>query len=229
MFRRISTLACAAVAGAALVGLSAGTADADPTCPDVHWIGAAGSGERAGTDLTTYNGMGRVVYESLHDLSAELQKDGRTMTAEAVDYPAVPAPDDDGGVGEWLGFIGSVDAGAKALGDQYAAFVAAVPDLEGGAGRLLAGRDGGAPESARTRRKPEPGRRAADRRRRPATGRSHPQLGHSQWHPGAREGCRPGLADPRACARTAGSGNRRPHDQRLRSQRCGLRLQRRRR
>ena len=47
--------------GAALVGLSAGTAGADPTCPDVHWIGAAGSGERTGADLTTYNGMGRVV------------------------------------------------------------------------------------------------------------------------------------------------------------------------
>ena len=70
MFRRISTLAsAAAVASAALVGLSAGTAGADPTCPDVHWIGVAGSGERTGADLTTYNGMGRVVDESLHDLS----------------------------------------------------------------------------------------------------------------------------------------------------------------
>ena len=74
MLRRISALAgAAAVAGAALVGLSAGTAGADPTCPDVHWIGAAGSGERTGADLTTYNGMGRVVNESLHDLSSQLQ------------------------------------------------------------------------------------------------------------------------------------------------------------
>ena len=88
MLRRISALAgAAAVAGAALVGLSAGTAGADPTCPDVHWIGAAGSGERTGADLTTYNGMGRVVNESLYDLSSQLQRDGRTMTAEAVDYP----------------------------------------------------------------------------------------------------------------------------------------------
>ena len=30
-----------------------------------------------------------MVYQSLRDLSAEVQKDGRTMTAEAVDYPAV--------------------------------------------------------------------------------------------------------------------------------------------
>ena len=128
MLRRIFALAgAAAVAGAALVGLSAGTAGADPTCPDVHWIGAAGSGERTGADLTTYNGMGRVVNESLYDLSSQLQRDGRTMTAEAVDYPAVPAPYDNGGVGAWLGFIGSVDAGAKALGDQYATFVAQCP------------------------------------------------------------------------------------------------------
>jgi hypothetical protein len=128
MFRRISTLAsAAAVAGAALGGLSAGTAGADPTCPDVHWIGAAGSGERSGADLTTYSGMGRVVNESLYDLSSRLQRDGRRMTAEAVEYPAVPVPDYNGGVGAWLDFMGSVDAGAKALGDQYATFVAQCP------------------------------------------------------------------------------------------------------
>jgi hypothetical protein len=128
MFRRVTTVACAtAVVGAAFVGFSAATAAAEPGCPDVHWIGAAGSGERTGTDLTTYNGMGRVVNESLYDLSSQLQRDGRTMTAEAVDYPAVPVPDDNGGVGAWLGFMGSVDAGAKALGDQYATFVAQCP------------------------------------------------------------------------------------------------------
>jgi hypothetical protein len=115
------------MAGAAFVGLAAGTAHADPGCPDVHWIGAAGSGERVGADLTAYGGMGRVVYQSLRELSAELQKDGRTLTAEAVDYPAVAVPDDDGGVGEWLGFMGSVDTGAAALGKQYEAFVQQCP------------------------------------------------------------------------------------------------------
>ena len=49
------------------------------------------------------------------------------MTAEAVEYPAVAAPDEDGGVGEWLGFIGSVDTGAAALGKQYEAFVQQCP------------------------------------------------------------------------------------------------------
>src|SRR5690349_3167813 len=128
MFRRVTAAACAAaVVGAAFVGVSAGTASAAAGCPDVHWIGAAGSGERTGTDLTTYNGMGRVVNQSLADLSSQLQQDGRTMTAEAVDYPAVPVPDDNGGVGAWLGFMGSVDAGAKALGEQYATFVAQCP------------------------------------------------------------------------------------------------------
>jgi hypothetical protein len=128
MFRRISTVAyAAAVTAAVVVGLSAATASADPGCPDVHWIGAAGSGERTGADLTAYSGMGRVVNQSLGDLSTHLQRDGRTVTAEAVDYPAVPVPDDNGGVGQWLGFMGSVDAGAKALGEQYATFVAQCP------------------------------------------------------------------------------------------------------
>jgi hypothetical protein len=128
MFRRITTLTCAAaVGGAAFVGLAAGTANAVPGCPDVHWIGAAGSGERVGTDLTAYSGMGRVVYQSLTELSTELQQDGRTVTAEAVDYPAVPVPDDNGGVGAWLGFMGSVDTGAAALGQQYEAFVQQCP------------------------------------------------------------------------------------------------------
>ena len=125
MFRRVATLACAAFAGAAFVGLSAGTANAQSTCPDLHFIGAAGSGERV--DPTADGGMGRVVYQSLRELSAQVQKDGRTMTHEAVEYPAVAAPGEDGGVGEWLSFIGSVDAGAAALGKQYEGFVQRCP------------------------------------------------------------------------------------------------------
>jgi hypothetical protein len=125
---RFSALACVAgVAGAALVGLTAGSAHADSSCPDVHWIGAAGSGERTGAELTQNGGMGRVVYQSLQDLSAQVQKDGRTMTAEAVDYPAVEVPDQDGGIGQWLGFMGSVDTGTTALGKQYEAFVQQCP------------------------------------------------------------------------------------------------------
>jgi hypothetical protein len=125
MFRRFTTVSSAAIAVAAFAGLSAGTASAQATCPDVHWIGAAGSGERV--DPTADGGMGQVVYQSLQELSAEVQKDGRTMTAEAVEYPAVAAPGEDGGVGEWLGFIGSVDAGSAALGKQYEAFVQRCP------------------------------------------------------------------------------------------------------
>ncbi|ORB66771.1 cutinase [Mycolicibacterium tusciae] len=130
MFRRVATLACAAFAGAALVGLSGlslGTASAQTACPDVHWIGAAGSGERTPAEVAQNDGMGRVVYQSLQELSDQVQQDGRTMTAEAVEYPAVEAPGEDGGVGEWLGFIGSVDAGAAALGKQYEGFVQRCP------------------------------------------------------------------------------------------------------
>jgi Cutinase len=128
MFRRITTLtSAAAVAGAAFIGLSAGVASAQPGCPDVHWIGAAGSGERTGAELTQNGGMGRVVYASLQELSQQLQNDGRTMTAAAVEYPAVAVPDEDGGVSEWLGFMGSVDTGAAALAKQYEAFVQQCP------------------------------------------------------------------------------------------------------
>jgi hypothetical protein len=125
MFRRFTTLTCAAaVAGAALVGLTAGTAQADPGCPDVHWIGAAGSGERV--DPTADGGMGKVMLQSYRDLAQQLQRDGRTITAEAVDYPAVAVPADGDLLG-WRGFMSSVDAGTAALGAQYASFAALCP------------------------------------------------------------------------------------------------------
>jgi hypothetical protein len=125
MFRRITTLAgAAAVAGAALVGLTGGTAQADPGCPDVHWIGAAGSGERV--DPTADGGMGRVTFQSYRDLARLLQRDGRTITAEAVEYPAVAVPADGDLLG-WGGFMSSVDAGAAALGAQYASFAQRCP------------------------------------------------------------------------------------------------------
>ena len=125
MFRRITTLTCAAaMTGAALIGLTVGTANADPGCPDVHWIGAAGSGERV--DPTADGGMGRVMYQSLRDLAVQLQRDGRTITAEAVEYPAVAVPADGDLLG-WGGFMSSVDAGTAALGAQYASFAARCP------------------------------------------------------------------------------------------------------
>ncbi|MGE2689465.1 cutinase family protein [Mycolicibacterium pulveris] len=100
-------------------------ANAQPACPDVHWFGAAGSGQRDG-HLSTNAGMGDDVYRSYVDLQQLVQRDGRTMTAEAVVYPAVPVPDD-GGIGDWLGFMDSVDVGAEALAAQYAAFTQRCP------------------------------------------------------------------------------------------------------
>ncbi len=111
--------------GAAMIGLTAGVASAQPVCPDVHWIGAAGSGERAG-NVAADGGMGRVVYKSYRDFAAAVQQGGRTITAEAVQYPATPVPED-GGILDWAGFIGSVDAGSAALAQQYQAFVAQCP------------------------------------------------------------------------------------------------------
>jgi hypothetical protein len=125
VLRRFGVLTCAAaLAGTALVGLTAGAAHADPGCPDVHWIGAAGSGERV--DPTADGGMGRVVYQSLRDLAQQLHQDGRTITAEAVDYPAVAVPADGDLLG-WAGFMNSVNAGTAAMGAQYASFAQQCP------------------------------------------------------------------------------------------------------
>lgn len=121
----ITALASAAVlGGAALVGL-AGPASAQPACPDVHWIGAAGSGERLGAGAAD-GGMGRVIAKSYRDFAGLIQQSGRTITAEAVNYPAVAVPED-GGILDWAGFMGSVDTGTAALGQQYQAFVAQCP------------------------------------------------------------------------------------------------------
>jgi len=130
MFRRTSAAACAvAVAGSALVGLAAGTANAAPGCPDVHWIGVAGSGERDGYEAASNGGMGEIVYDSYVALQQQLAQEGRTITAEAVDYPAKDVPDD-AGIGDWLNYMGSVDAGTAALGGQYAAFTAQCPNTK---------------------------------------------------------------------------------------------------
>ncbi|PEG62279.1 cutinase family protein [Mycolicibacterium boenickei] len=124
MLRRIWALASAAVLAGTAVGFAAGMAQASPGCPDLHWIGVAGSGER--DDPTTDDGMGRVVYNSLRDLSQWVQQDGRTITAEAVVYPAAPVPADGDLLG-WGGFMSSVDTGVAALGNQYAAFTQQCP------------------------------------------------------------------------------------------------------
>lgn len=127
MFRRIGV--AAAAAGLALAGLSTGTAAAQPACADFHWIGAAGSGQRDGAGLTANGGMGDVVYQSYQQLRANLLATGRTITAEAVEYPASPVPLD-GGIRGWLGFLGSVDDGADATADQFEAFTEQCPNTK---------------------------------------------------------------------------------------------------
>lgn len=117
-----------AAATLALTGLStAGTASAEPGCADYHWLGAAGSGQRDGAGLTQNGGMGGVVYQSYLQLSSELAADGRTITAEAVQYPAAPVPLE-GGIGGWMGFMDSVEDGADATAEQLEAFTARCPN-----------------------------------------------------------------------------------------------------
>ena len=117
------------VAGMALAGMATGTAAGAPTCADFHWIGAAGSGQRDGAGLTANGGMGDVVYQSYQQLRAQLLANGRTITAEAVQYPAAPAPLE-GGLGGWLDFLGSVDDGTEATAEQFEAFTEQCPNTK---------------------------------------------------------------------------------------------------
>ncbi|KDE99773.1 cutinase [Mycolicibacterium aromaticivorans JS19b1 = JCM 16368] len=114
-------------AGIALAGLTAATASAAPGCADYHWIGAAGSGQRDSANLTANGGMGSVVYQSYQQLKSQLAADGRTIDAEAVQYPAAAVPLE-GGISGWLGFLGSVGDGTDATAKQYKAFTERCPD-----------------------------------------------------------------------------------------------------
>lgn len=116
-------------AGIALAGLTAATASAAPACADYHWIGAAGSGQRDAANLTANSGMGSVVYQSYQQLKAQLAADGRTIDAEAVQYPAAAVPLE-GGISGWLGFLGSVGDGTDATAAQYKAFTERCPDTK---------------------------------------------------------------------------------------------------
>lgn len=127
MIRRLGL--AVVVAGMALAGLATGTAAAAPGCADFHWMGAAGSGQRDGAGLTANGGMGAVVYQSYQQLQSELAASGRTITAEAVVYPAAPVPLK-GGVGGWMNFMDSVKAGTDATAKQIKAFTAQCPDTK---------------------------------------------------------------------------------------------------
>jgi hypothetical protein len=127
MIRRLGLTVLAT--GIALAGLATGTAAAAPGCADYHWLGAAGSGQRDGAGLTANGGMGDVVYQSYQQLRADLAASGRTITAEAVKYPAAPVPLK-GGIGGWLTFLSSVDDGTDATAKQFEAFTERCPDTK---------------------------------------------------------------------------------------------------
>ena len=163
-------------------------------------MGAAGSGERTDYDLAENDGMGKIVYQSYLALQQQLAQEGRTITAEAVDYPAKDVPAD-AGVLDWADYMGSVDAGTNALGAQYAAFTAQCPDHQGGARRLFTGRDGRASQPARDRSDPNLSAALliADGDRHPDdTTRQHRYGVEGPGEDGRR---RTGLADSGACSR----------------------------
>jgi cutinase len=130
VIRRLGlTVVLTGLAVAGLAGLSAGTASAAPACGDYHFIGAAGSGQRDGAGLTTNGGMGGVMYQSYLQLRDELAASGRTITAEAIQYPAAPVPLE-GGIGGWMGFMDSVKDGTDAAAEQFEAFTAQCPNTK---------------------------------------------------------------------------------------------------
>lgn len=117
------------VAGMSLAGLATGTASAAPGCADFHWLGAAGSGQRDAAGLRENGGMGAVVFQSYQQLQAELAASGRTITAEAVQYPAAPVPLE-GGIGGWMDFMDSVEDGTDAAAEQFEAFTERCPNTK---------------------------------------------------------------------------------------------------
>ena len=130
MIRRLGlAVVVAGMAVAGLAGLSTGTASAAPACGDYHFIGAAGSGQRDGAGLTANGGMGGVVYQSYLQLRDELAASGRTITAEAVQYPAAPVPLE-GGIGGWMDFMDSVEDGTDAAAEQFEAFTEQCPNTK---------------------------------------------------------------------------------------------------
>ena len=172
--------------------------------------------------------MGEIVYQSYQALQQRLAAEGRTITAEAVDYPAkdVPARCRRWGLARLHGQCGCRhERPRRAVRGVHRA----VPDHQGRARRLLAGRDGGAPEPGEHRRRSQSCRRPPDRRRRPASERHHRQhrLGVARPREDGRR--RAGLADPGSCTCAAAREHRSPDHQRLRRRRRRLRLRPRRR
>ena len=131
MIRRLGPVSVVAgiVAGMALAGLATGTAVAAPSCGDYHWIGAAGSGQRDASSVSANGGMGSVIYQSYQQLQADLAASGRTITAEAVQYPAAAVPLE-GGIGGWMDFLDSVKEGTAATAEQFEAFTERCPDTK---------------------------------------------------------------------------------------------------
>jgi cutinase len=117
------------MAGMTLAGFATATASAAPECADFHWIGAAGSGQRDAAGLTANGGMGGVVYQSYLQLRSDLAASGRTIDAEAVQYPAAPVPLE-GGLGGWMGFMDSVDEGTDATAEQFEKFTERCPNTK---------------------------------------------------------------------------------------------------
>ena len=138
-------------------------------------------------------------FQSYRDLARLLQRDGRTITAEAVEYPAVAVPADGDLLG-WGGFMSSVDAGAAALGAQYASFAQRCPATK----VVLAGYSQGAMVVHRNLQAlaDSPNVAAAlliaDGDRLPDDN----VISMGVRHRGARQGtgCRAGLAHPGACS-----------------------------
>lgn len=127
MFSRLAPAVLVAAIGVA--GLATGTATAASSCADYHWIGAAGSGQRDGAAAAANGGMGDVVYQSYQQLRGELLASGRTIDAEAVQYPAAAVPLE-GGLGGWLDFLGSLGDGTDAVAEQFTAFTQRCPDTK---------------------------------------------------------------------------------------------------
>ena len=127
MFRSVTTIASAAFAVAAFIGLSGTYRHRQRSPPAPMCISSAPQARVSGSLRRTGRRHGRRGLPVAAGTVGGGQEGRPHYDRRGGRLSRRGRAGEDGGVGEWLGFIGSVDAGSAALGKQYEAFVQRCP------------------------------------------------------------------------------------------------------
>lgn len=86
----IAVLLVMIIGALAIAGTNADTDTNASDCSDIAFVGAAGSGQREGEKLTTYDGMGPLVNDTYQNLLADANDAGVSVKRHVINYPAAP-------------------------------------------------------------------------------------------------------------------------------------------